>query len=443
MDRRKGKRVAIERIKNILIILLSCSAILLALRVLQPLVLSKLLDQSNGGGNGEITGDTRNSTIYPLRLAAVLKSENVALRYGVKYDTQSSDAIYQQVESLLQEMLNTAQAPSEITEPQWKETLLAAPNLVLDFQGDIPLQALSGWRAQSNQALAGTARLVVLSGVEGHMTLYYQDVTDGKFYTCVTGVENTNQLDSALADQVDNGAFYAFESEKFQNTAPYTLLLPGIPMPKSYTAGNPLTNTQEALTQLLTSIGLPVESTSFYPSGDEQVARNSGERLSLSKSGTLLYTCDADTTGHYVISGSGSVGMFQMVEACQSLAQNAVAARAGAARLYLSGVEETDEGWLVTFSYSLNGIPVQLEMGPAAQFLVSNGRILQFTMNFRIYTDSGQTTLLLPQQQAAAAMEAMGYSGDELVLVYPDQGGDMLAATWAASEMGNSLEKGR
>ena len=99
-------------------------------------------------------------------------------------------------------------------------------------------------------------------------------------------------------------------------------------------------------------------------------------------------------------------------------------------------MEETGEGgWQVEFGYRLNGIQVRLgEEGWAAQFLVEQGQITYFHLQFRSYTDTGNTSVVLPERQAAAAMEAMGHTGEELLLVYLDNGNDeLVSASWAAT----------
>ena len=56
-----------------------------------------------------------------------------------------------------------------------------------------------------------------------------------------------------------------------------------------------------------------------------------------------------------------------------------------------------------------------------------------FTLCFRSYTDNGTTSVVLPQRQAMAAMEAKGHQGEELLLVYLDTGVQQVSASWAAA----------
>ena len=54
-------------------------------------------------------------------------------------------------------------------------------------------------------------------------------------------------------------------------------------------------------------------------------------------------------------------------------------------------------------------------------------------LRIRSYTDSGERSAVLPVRQAAAALEAMGLEGEELLLVYRDTGSDTVTAAWAAA----------
>ena len=125
--------------------------------------------------------------------------------------------------------------------------------------------------------------------------------------------------------------------------------------------------------------------------------------------------------------------MAEWVEYCRQLAAASVGRRCGQARLYLQSVQETEEGWTVDFGYSLNGIPVRLESGYAARFIIQQNRVEQMVLYLRSYTQTGESTAVLPARQAAAALEAQGLTGEELLLVYLDSGGDTVSADWAAA----------
>ena len=64
---------------------------------------------------------------------------------------------------------------------------------------------------------------------------------------------------------------------------------------------------------------------------------------------------------------------------------------------------------------------------------MEQGRITGFQLRTRRYTDAGTTTVVLPERQAMAAMEAKGHENEELLLVYLDTGAEMVTASWAAA----------
>ena len=117
--------------------------------------------------------------------------------------------------------------------------------------------------------------------------------------------------------------------------------------------------------------------------------------------------------------------------ATRRLTAATLGSRCGEARFYLSSVRETDEGLEIVFNYCLNGSVVLLEED-AARFFIKNGRVIQFWMNFRSYTDTGKTSVVMPVPQAMAAMEAKHLEGKELLLMYTDTGGETAAASWVA-----------
>ena len=61
-----------------------------------------------------------------------------------------------------------------------------------------------------------------------------------------------------------------------------------------------------------------------------------------------------------------------------------------------------------------------------------NGQIIGYTLRFRRYEETAEHSLLLPERQAAAALEALSPEGRELVVFYTDNGGDTVEADWAA-----------
>ena len=87
----------------------------------------------------------------------------------------------------------------------------------------------------------------------------------------------------------------------------------------------------------------------------------------------------------------------------------------------------------ISYGYSLNGADVSLPGGvPAASFTVRDGQISDYSLCFRRYEQTGQTSLVMRERQAAAALEALEAQGSELILAYSAADGDLVQAGWTA-----------
>lgn len=435
MDNRSKKRRAVELVKDLLIVALTCSALWLVFHS-QRLVPQRG-DAADTGGQtqgGQLDGESRAEAARPLRITASFSSGTELLRYGVQYDAQSCDTLFQQVANLLTESLSGAGVPEQVSRWEWEQALTNAPGLCFDFQGEIPLPVLVGWLAGEDTALTGTVRRVILAVQGGEVSLYFQNREDGNYYRCGSGIVNEQQVTQALSALSDNGAFYAVESEEYADLDPDTLISAVVPVPKVYLAANPVGGGQDSLAALMEELGLAANVNSFYYAGSAHVGRSGNDTIRLFDSGIAAYEAEEGSDHFRISARQGEPTLFESVEACRQLAAAVMGTRSGQARLYLSQVQEDDEGLTVSFEYCLNGSQVRLEGGSAAQFLVRNGQIVQFTLRFRSYSDSGETSVVLPVRQAAAAMEAEGLEGQELLLVYLDSGGDTVSASWAAAD---------
>ena len=432
MDKGNKRRRAVELLKDALIVLLTCSALWLAARgqILGPLGL--LREETPQTGGHQTQGSAGMDAVRPLRITASLTGEAGPGLCGIQYDQAEADALFQQVAGLLAEALSSAGEPEQVTRSQWERALITPPSVCLDFQGELPMPVLTGWLTGQAQESGVRVRRLVLTVWEERVALYYRDGESGGYYRCLSEVANSLHLTEALAALQDNGAFYAFESDQYGWLDPDTLLSQNLPTPAVYQASNPVSGGQTALEDVMEALGLPVSSSSFYSVGDERVARIGGDNLRLSARGVLEYHAEEESTLFTASAQPEKATLFDTVEACRRLAAAGVGSSAGQARLYFSALRESEDGLEVEFDYCLNGIPVQLEEGAAAWFLVEDGRITRFILRFRSYTDGGETSVLLPLPQTAAAMEALNLEGKELLLIYTDSGGDRISAGWAA-----------
>ena len=437
MNKPTKRRRAIELAKDVLIVLLSCSALWLGIGsqmthplrgALAPLPPQAEAGQGDGGAGIEIA--------RPLRITAVLTEGGQTVRYAAQYDEQASDSLFQQTASLLAEALSEAGEAERATRSQWEAALCSAPGLCFDFQGSIPLPVLSGWLTGEETPLTAPVRRVVLTAGADGASLYFRDEETGAYYRCALEMEGRQELAESLSALSGNGALYAFEAEQYRLLDGDTLLSAQLPTPRVYTAANPAAGGRADLEILMEELGLSPNPNSYYYAGSAHVGRSGNDTLRLLDGGTAVYESE-EGSDHFRITAQdgGEPTLLEMVEACRRLT-GVLTARCGQSRLFLSSVTQTEEGLEVAFEYSLNGSPVRLDGGSAARFLVADGRIAQFTLRFRSYADSGETSVVMPYVQTMAAMEARGLEGEELLLAYLDNGGERLSASWAALDGG-------
>ncbi|MDE6107271.1 MAG: hypothetical protein K2F83_01170, partial [Oscillospiraceae bacterium] len=101
----------------------------------------------------------------------------------------------------------------------------------------------------------------------------------------------------------------------------------------------------------------------------------------------------------------------------------------------LTGVEELEGGWAVTFGARLDGIPVSVgEKGYSARMVTEGRKISEFTLTLRTYAPTDSTTLIPSGRLAAAALRSIPGTDGKLALRYSDNLSATLTAGWMAGE---------
>lgn len=437
----KKKRM-VELGKDVLIALLSCTALYLAVSILLPGGVSGLWAEKERTGAGVVQHQSTAVTAWPVRVAAANWSGETLIRYGVQYDREECDAQFASVATLLREALSSPGSVYSVTRADWERALNRSSGLYFDFLGEIPFSVLAGWMTGADSSLTGTVRRLVLAAEDDRTVLYYRDEESGAYSAFPAELVTAEQLSAVLNTVMDNGAEFAFELEEYSSLAGDTMLLAESPSPRVYSAANPLAGTEQAerveesgvLGQLLTALAFPDSSYLYHGSGTDQVIRSGSDTLRISSDGTVRYSrADGEPSRYQILANGAQPTQYEAAETCRQLVEGAVGALAGDARLYLRQMQQTQRGWLLDFGYCLDGAAVQLgESGAAAYFLVEDGEITQFALHLRCYTSAGGRSIVLPERQAMAAMEAMDVQGGELMLVYRDVGGESVSAGWVA-----------
>ena len=420
----RDERRLIEWGKDALIALLTLSA--LWLLTMTPLVrdsgLQELLRPKESPGVGS-SGGAAGTAMLPARLAVTGEGG----RLGVQYDEERLKEVFPPLGALLGDALASAGQPEAISEEEWQRRL-GRRGVYFDFAGEAPLPALERWlQGPGDTELTGCARRLLLCGGVGDLVLlWWGEGGSGQFYSCSTALTQALHLEPATEGIDFNGAYFAFESGALSQVLdPYTLVTEGEQSGAGYTVSVPLAAEEERLAVLS---ALSFNSQNPAPVNGGQVYLDGGDRLTVGAGGSVSYR--AARGEKYPAGPSLADG----VEASWALAEGALGPLCGEARLYLVSVEEAGGALRVSFGYLLDGCTVQLGgQGWAAQFLIRDGYITQFTLRFRCYTAAGERTLLLPMDKAAVMLPDLSAGRRELVLQYLDGGGTEVLPQWVAA----------
>jgi len=442
-EKKTRQRISrLEWSKNLLIIALICSALYLGYRsgissyrlgedgLLQRVAAA--FDRSDEDPAQTPAQSDAFSAIQP----SVIAVYNETGRYGVRYDTQQLDPLFETFSSLLQGAMASIQAPAETSEAAWRAAL-QSPGIYVELMCAVPLDALRTWSTSSTGGLplsGSTGQLLLAQGDGDAVTLYYNSAIDGKYYTCMTDLSYTSHLANILRSYNGNSASFAFEyaaEEGYDVLDPYMLLGSAPLTPHRYTCAVPaILSDETSLSQLQRAIGFQPQASSVLEMAESTVVRNLEDTLRIDADGTIHFSAGEESR-RYPVERDDYISL---VEATYLLAQAALGEESGAARLYLSEITTREDGTVtVSFGYAIGGAAVHLTNGStAAEFIVQNNAITEFTLRCRVYEDTGEETVVLWERQAAAAMGAMNLEGNTLVLCYEDTGSATTRVGWIA-----------
>lgn len=423
------KQRVIERLKTLLILVLVCSAVALIIRSQMFDQWPGVLGQTQPSGNNTATATSQAQAALPLRMAVT----NETGCFGVQYGNADLEELFRRTAPLLNEALSGADAPVPVSRDVWERALLSSPSIYFDFQGRIPMRVLAGWLSgKENDNLTAMARHLILAADGGDVRLYYLDEDSGQYWVCSADLISLSRLQSAVSDITGNDAFFACQSEAYKDLAPYTMLSAYTPQPAEYAVSNPMhTEQEQRLTALLEGLSFPVGITSVYDTPEGRRARSGNDTLSISDDGVVVYHTTDGGQRYPVTYPEGSGALYAAVESARQLVQGVLGQWYGAARLYLSKVEELGaDSWRVEFGYVLNGTPVQVgQRGCAASVVISKDHITEYELQLRSYAMLNQMTQILPEEQAVAILTHLGQQGGQLQLCYQDNG-DTARAGW-------------
>ena len=425
--RRKLSRREIDRLENLLILLLVCLALFLIHRTG---MFQSVTEQGSGTGDESLFAgvqDTALSRGTPVRLMV----QNGTGRYGVQYDQTTVNRLYHDgLNDLLTQSLDTMASPQASSREAWERAVSQGSSWVYyDFLYNV------SFTSQSSRG-EGEARSFLITARNGRAdALYYYNEETGDYYMAQLR-ETSLVLPALLEDLVPNGGQFAFENSSLADTlAPYMMLLPQPLLCPVYTGANPLddwdTADQEAL---LEALDFNPRASAVYEAVDGTVIQEGSDTLRIQKN--VKITFHAAESGQARFQALSAREKDLQIKA-EEILDGVTAGHLGEGTMFCQSIETQEDGSVaLVFCYLLNGTQVQLwEEGWSARFLFEGSDCTAFSVCLREYTLTERSQQALPERQAAAAAVAMGQTGKELQLCYLDNGTTPeIAADWTVRE---------
>lgn len=409
MDRRR-----LDRLQNLLILLLSCSALVLIFH-------SGML-QSAAGWDRDRTGSGAQggaeSTSFSRNVPVTLALQTPEGRWGFQCQQRSVTALYDGgLRDLLSQAISTMTGVRTASQEEWQEAVGQGESWVFyDFLYN------TSFSAQTEGA--GRFFFLTLRGGQAE-TLYYYNQASRSYYAAQ--VQASAELDTLLAGYPADGSEFAFQREELDLPA-YQLVSRAAPNCLVYTAVNPLAVMDDSAREaLLERLSFNTRAASPYQTADGTVIREGADTLRLQKNGKLIFQGSESGEARYEAASPRDRDLQRKAE--DILDQVA----GGQGQFYCQGITSLGDGAAeVTFYYLLGGARVNLwEKDYSAKFYFQGSTLRSYEICLRDYQATEERCAIPPLRQAAAAAAAAGQAGKELQLCYRDDGGDQVRASWA------------
>ncbi|MDY3282270.1 hypothetical protein [Dysosmobacter sp.] len=402
-----------DTIQNLLIVLLSLSALLLLIQT------GRLFSDGSDRRDTPVSAQTE-TALTDLSTPLAFAVSSGYGRYG-EMDLAASSEAFAVPGQMLREALGSAGALTACPEAEFRQALDSSC-AYYDFGITAPLSVLAGLvGAEVPPALEDVSlRWAVLSAEESGVALYLTNGAD--FRRCSTQVA-AGDLSDMIGGYPLGNALFACELED-SGLAPYTLLLTEQHAYPPLTAENPLTDQD----QLLSRLGFNPRTNFRYTESNGTLVVQDGDRaLRIHSDGSLSYE-SGGSDDLSIAAASGSPGPREAVLGAFRLLDQLFPDGSG---LCLEELRQEDGGWVISFGYQFEGVRVRRASGrSAAQVTLEGTEVTSFTLWPRQYTADDGESLLLPLTQALAIARSLG--GRELSVRYTDSGGDTLSAQWLA-----------
>ena len=415
-----------ERVKTLLLVLLSISAVFLGLR-------TGLFDEPlrAGGFGGSAPVRTVADQAYPAAFpTTIMVSLGEGVYHGQRMDGQGDaeeeglEVLFGRFAVFFGEALESAGFSEPVTMEEW-ERALTDLGVFFQYDVEIPGDVLARWFDTEASGELGAMERMTLSASQNAVYLYYmgRDDLPRRRETTV----DVGALRGQIQSLAPNGAQYGFQVPAFTGTNRSTVLLAqyeGIPVIRGH---NAISAVFEHLDTMLEHFGMHLSRVRYLDVSGVRTMVEDDATLRLTEHGLVHYHCQADAPR--LVAWEGERSFAGAVETGREVAQ-ILERLSGDATIQLSDWYDASaysDGQLVLyFSYYLGGIPVWTEY-PAARIVIRGRYVREVTLFARTFVRTGHFSAVMPELQATAA------SGGEpltLAYVYAEEGNENWRARW-------------
>lgn len=346
---------------------------------------------------------------------------------AVMYSGEELAETYGRFSAMLGEALGSSFGAEAVTEDDWRAAL-GGQGVYFDFYNDFLLSTYAIWlgTTMTGDSSGHTARRICLAIEDGAVALYYvrPRANDGRYYfRCETALP-ADALAGQLSSAVPNGAEFRFERAGYEHIDPYFVMTADTPQVYSATAHSSFADLGEAAA--MDAFGMNSYLAQSYPESDGTLVWVDGEStMRVGTDGTVYYASPQPEPGEVERLGPAAA-----IELGRTLVEATLGRVSGDAQVQLSYIvfDESAEAYELWFSYTLNGLPVELPGGQNAAVIRLVGRtVYDVELRFRAYTLENATENVLPVDMAASIADAAG--GGEPRLSYID-GAEGVTVNW-------------
>ncbi|MBQ2928785.1 MAG: hypothetical protein IJO88_06855 [Oscillospiraceae bacterium] len=393
------KERLIESLKNITIVLLSCTLLLLTLfaipapsiedrpwlaGLLQPV--APLLGLSEAELTQVAQAQSVRDAARPIAVSVMAEGG----RHTAMWDRNALDATFERFAPHLRIALDSA-GQFAYTSTEQVQAALSDRSVYLRYPAPLPASLIASWLGTSLEAAVGEVDTCILSAAGDTVQLYL--LGPNVSYCANTGTE-PDLLRTLLQTFLPDGSAFAFETD--YDLAPLSLLPGAAPAVPAITASASCDS--RYIDALATAMG-------FNPYGESRYTDDRGN-VRFSETGASL---EIDPGGKITYRGESrrftadSDQPEALAETARQLTELIFRDVPGEGRLYLTGFSQEGGTTVCRFNYMLSGIPLCVA-NDAATITFTENTVTEAVVQVWSFTGTGKTVYPLPIPQAAAML---------------------------------------